>query len=68
MTRDDKTLASYPDALRKAILTQRAALRAAQESGVMKVGPWVPTTRLGQPKRRKPHAVVVPIQRLRGTR
>lgn len=44
---------------------QRAELRARQERGDLTRGPWVPTTRLGQPKRAKtrPSTTVTHIRR-----
>lgn len=61
----EATILARRAALARQAQAQRDELRARQERGDLTRGPWVPTTRLGQPKRTKTRrpATVAPIRR-----
>lgn len=56
MKAEDDKLASYPEALRNAILAQRAELKARQLAGQLDVGPWAPVMEVKKKRRRRPKA------------
>lgn len=49
----DRSLEGYPPDMRASILRQRAELKARQQSGEQRVGPWAPAARLAKPVARK---------------